>query len=306
MSDVAGQWYRVSDDTLDWHNQVAKVTGYIATRGYETSDELRYIADDKSAFKREHIAELERALEDLRAGRITVLVIRNTDRIDRSKDLGAILARVKSFGNGARIESVEEPWVGEMTGLPAELLTVVTQYTNNEYSRGISRKVTDAHASIRARGAWVGKIPFGYVTEGETGRKALIPGADAELAREVFQRIADGRSASSVAAWLDDVCPQVITKTGKRSPWRAKRVIEMVRNPTYKGRHATHAGYEALVSVKVWDGANAAMATRSARSYETGGRTATNGYSGAVYCAECGQVALPSPVQRGTVSPWHG
>jgi DNA invertase Pin-like site-specific DNA recombinase len=288
MTDIAGQWYRVSGDEQDEANQRAGVTGHIARHGYTLGRE--YITHALSASKGQHLALLDEAIEDMRAGRINVLVVRHTDRIDRMEGLGDILKRVKAAGG--RIESVTESWLEDFSSLPGKVMTSVTEFMNAEYTRKLSTNVKNAHDTIRARGAWVGSIPFGYQTEGETGRKFLTPHpVNGPLAAEVFQRMADGRTASSICAWLDTVAPQVIKKTGKASPWRAKRVIDMVKNPVYKGQHATHTGYEALVSPELWDAANAAMATRSYTlgTHETGGRRAVNGYSGAVYCA-CGEV----------------
>lgn len=282
---IAGQWYRVSsDEEQSIEGQRPGMRSYISGRGYTIGPE--YVTGDgtASAFKREQMAKLDEAIADMQAGRINVLVIRNTDRLDRTEELTDILKRVKAAGG--RVESMTESWLEDISGLPAKVLPGVTEWLNAEYSRKISYNVIQSHDVIKANGFWVGSVPFGYRSEGEKRRKMLVPdAAEAAVTLEVFERMSTGRSATSIAAWLDTAAPQTITKTGKPSPWRARRVIKMVSNPVYKGQHETHTGYEAIVTVELWNSANAA---RHARSYESGGRRIEHAYSGVVYCS-CGE-----------------
>lgn len=114
--DKAGRWLRASSDRQDELNQEQGIDAYIAARGYEPGK--TYTARDKSASKNEHLPLLREALADMAAGRISVLVVRNTDRIDRTENLGQILKLAEAAGG--RIESVTEPWLADLSGLGAK------------------------------------------------------------------------------------------------------------------------------------------------------------------------------------------
>jgi DNA invertase Pin-like site-specific DNA recombinase len=142
--------------------------------------------------------------------------------------------------------------------------------------------VRDKHAGtrelIRANGGAIGKAPFGYVVSGVKLRKTFtIDPVWGPVAREAFQRISEGHTATSVAIWLTEA-------TGNM--WRVKRVTEMIQRRTYLGERDGHE-FEPLVDQAVWDQANAALATRSFKQKDQGGRRAVHGYSGLIYC-ECG------------------
>ena len=146
--------------------------------------------------------------------------------------------------------------------------------------------VRDKHAStrtiIRANGGAIGLAPFGYTITGDKyARRFVIDSIEGPLAREAFRRIADGRTATSVAEWLSEVAPTA--RNGKPRTWRVKRVIDMIARRTYLGERDGFE-YEALVSVELFNSANAAQATRSC---STGGRRGVHAYSGVILC-ECG------------------
>ena len=139
--------------------------------------------------------------------------------------------------------------------------------------------VRDEHASIRevirANGAAIGKPPFGYRITGAKLHKTFeIDPVTGPLAKEAFQRIADGRTATSVAEYLTEA-------TGNL--WRVKRVTDTIKRTSYLGERDGHT-FTPLVTRTLWDSANAAL---SARSISTGGRRAVHGYSGVILCP-CG------------------
>lgn len=144
----------------------------------------------------------------------------------------------------------------------------------------IRDRYADAREIVSANGAAFGRPPFGYTTSGLKYHKSFVPHpVNAPLAREAFERVGMGRTATSTAIWLS-------AETGQ--PWRVKRVREMIQNRSYLGERDGHA-FEALISRELWDAANAAMSARSFGRPDRGGRRTVHMYSGLIYCP-CGAV----------------
>ena len=142
--------------------------------------------------------------------------------------------------------------------------------------------VRDKHAQtrelIKANGAAIGRAPFGYTIVGDKLHKTfVIDPVTGALAKEAFKRISEGHTATSVAIWLSEV-------TG--TMWRVKRVTDMISRRTYLGERDGHV-FEALVSEEMFNSANSALAARSFKHVDKGGRRAEHGYSGLIFC-ECG------------------
>src|SRR5215831_13261189 len=103
MSELAASWYRVSGDAQDEANQIKRVSGHIAGQYEDSGISYRVHAD--SAYKGEHVAELERAINEMAAGKYTVLVARHSDRVDREDRLNEWL--MLAAAAGGRIEFVD-------------------------------------------------------------------------------------------------------------------------------------------------------------------------------------------------------
>src|SRR5579875_3134260 len=81
MADKAGLWLRVSSGAQDEASQLPDVERWCEQHGYTVAE--RYVVHGKSAYKGRHDQYLNRALEDMKAGRIDVLVVWAADRIER-------------------------------------------------------------------------------------------------------------------------------------------------------------------------------------------------------------------------------
>lgn len=202
------------------------------------------------------------------------LYVTETDRLARMDDEGFHKIETWLYDHGKRLIT------GEDVQFPPRDDSDRYQWLGlKRRARTYWEDVRDKHASIRevikANGGAIGKPPFGYAIAGEKLHKTfVIDEVTGPLAKEAFQRIADGRTATSVAAWLTE-------ETGQM--WRVKRVVEMVKRTSYLGKRDGHT-FEALVTKELWDSANAAMA---GRSYATGGRRGVHAYSGVILCP-CG------------------
>jgi site-specific DNA recombinase len=286
--DKAGRWLRVSSDRQEELNQQQGIDAYIAARGYDPVK--TYIAHDKSASKNEHLPLLREALADMAARRIDVLVVRNTDRIDRTESLGQILKAAEA--SGGRIESVTEPWLADLSGLGGKVMTGVTEWINAEYSRKLSVNVRDAQARLRALGSYAhGEAPYGYeIAALDDGRKTLahVPG-EAEAVRLIFREAAQGLSLSRIAKALDAAG---IAAPGAKGAWPERTIGKIIQNPVYRGivsyKGKPYMTVEGIVTASEYLAANEALKARLRGPGRGGGRP-----SGALLKPVCGRCEAP-------------
>lgn len=213
------------------------------------------------------------------------LFVAETDRLARVDDRGWHYIEHWCYENRKRIvtgEGVHFPprddsdkyrWIGLKDGARRYLTSVKAKHA-------ATRQV------IQANGGIIGKPPYGYETAGPKLRKTFVPVlAEAEIVREVFTRAANGQPALRIAEWLTSIHGRTV---------RAKYVTDMISRETYLG-HRDGVEFEPIVTLDVWNAANASM---QARSIPTGGRRTVNGYSGVISC-ECGAPLYHHQSSRG-------
>jgi DNA invertase Pin-like site-specific DNA recombinase len=286
--DKAGRWLRASSDRQDELNQEQGIDAYIAARGYDPAK--TYVAHDKSASKNEHLPLLREALADMAAGRINVLVVRNTDRIDRTESLGQILKMAEA--SGGRIESVTEPWLADLSGLGGKVMTGVTEWINAEYSRKLSVNVKDAQARLRLLGSYAhGEAPFGYAVAAlEDGRKTLVHvEGEAEAVKMIFTLAAGGLSLRKIAKALDAAG---IAAPGGKGAWPERTIGKMLQNDVYRGivryRGTAYMTVPGIITASDFLAANQALKARLRGPGRGGGRP-----SGALLKPVCGRCGAP-------------
>jgi len=206
------------------------------------------------------------------------ILVSDTDRISRGDDEDFHYIESWCYRNGKSILVADGPQFPPREGPMGEsdrYQWIAQKRAARTYWESVRDKHADTHEVIRTNGAASGRPPFGYKIEGAKLRKRfVIDAVNGPIAREAFQRISDGRTISSVSAWLAE-------KTGQ--PWRVKRVADMIARTSYLGERDGHT-FEALIPKELWESANAALA---ARLHPRGGRKVVHAYSSLVYC-ECG------------------
>jgi site-specific DNA recombinase len=286
LADNCCKLVRVSSDAQDERNQDADTDRHIAAEGYHVAREVRL--HDKSAYKGEQEPALLEILDDIRAGRYTVVVVAHSSRIDRRDPDIAMLWTLQVRMAGGRVESVREPEYGK-SDLGGRLMTLLSQEANHKYSKDLSDNIKAAHNRSRANGAYVsGVAPFGYKIVGERYNKRLEHSEHAALMREVFARVTEGHSLGAVAQW-------VAGQTGRRV-WPAT-VMNWISNPAYKGfvckriqtKGTHHYGavvHECppIVTPAEWDAANSSLKSRSRKV--TARKSAM--LTGVLLCGNCG------------------
>ena len=211
-------------------------------------------------------------------GMYDAILISDTDRISRGTDEDFHYIEDWCYRTGKRIIVANGPQFPPREGPMGDsdrYQWIAQKRAARTYWESVRDKHADTRGLIKANGGAIGRPPFGYRIEGAKLRKTfVIDSVTGPLAREAFQRIANGRNITSVALWLTE-------KTG--FTWRLKRVTDMIKRRSYLGSRDGHE-FEALITEELWESANSAL---SARSTPRGGRRAVHGYSSVIYC-ECG------------------
>jgi site-specific DNA recombinase len=136
-----------------------------------------------------------------------------------------------------------------------------------------------------------GPVPFGFTVraDGFLAPSELMVTAlgitEADLVREIFQRVADGASTLDVTRWLNRECVAAtkrfwrkgVQQSREASPgllgWQPIRIWRMIRAPIYRGVRERRIGNGlisndlpfALVEAALWSAANAAIGSPARR-----------------------------------------
>jgi DNA invertase Pin-like site-specific DNA recombinase len=264
-------------DATDYERQDYRAKAWAESRGHAiVSTPADTVSSQTQPWKRKNLKPW--MTDPSKLGMYDAILVSDTDRLSRGTDEDFHYIEDWCYRNGKRIIVADGPQFPPREGPMGDsdrYQWIAQKRAARTYWESVRDKHADTRELIKANGGAIGRAPFGYRIEGVKLRKTfVIDSVTGPLAREAFQRIADGRTATSVAVWLTE-------KTGQN--WRVKRVIDMIKRRTYLGERDGHE-FEALVTEELWESANSAQA---ARGFATGGRRAVHGYSSVVFC-ECG------------------
>src|SRR4030081_3221606 len=192
---------------------------------------------------------LQRLLEDVRAGKIDIIVVYKVDRLTRS--LADFAKLVELFDqNAVTFVSVTQSF-NTTTSMGRLTLNVFLSFAQFE-REVIGERIRDKFTASRKRGMWMGGwAPLGYEVR---DRKLVVNEVDAKLVRSIFQRFLKVGSATTLAREL--IAENVRNKYGKRVD---KGILyKMLNNPVYIGV-AVHKGvsypgeHVGIIDRKVWD-----------------------------------------------------
>jgi Recombinase/Recombinase zinc beta ribbon domain len=119
-------------------------------------------------------------------------------------------------------------------------------------------RVVRATDALRRQNKFVGRIPWGYVTEGPKYDRRL---AATDLGREYIPQIYDmviaGKSLADICEWLDSLhlWQKRDPQTGELAdvPWWPTRLADLIRSPVYRGHYwMTRAERDPVTGTVVW------------------------------------------------------
>lgn len=199
-----------------------------------------------TTFERDAFEEL---MEDVRAGRIDCIVVKDFSRFGRDALDAVDLIDVIFPSLDVRFISILDDYDSENPACITDRVSnILKHFMNDYYAREISAKLVQAHKQSREKGEfWGAKPPYGYKRSPESS-KILIPD---EEEKKVVQKIFywyvfEDMSSYDIAKELNsqDVwSPQEsyeLREYGKRKRkekilWRADGIRTMIQNPVYIG-----------------------------------------------------------------------
>ena len=260
-------------------------------------------------------------LADATAGAFDEVLVYRLDRLGRS--LRTLLeAHGALEAAGVTIRSATEPFD---TGTPIGRFLFQLLGSLAELERStISERMNMGRDRVARAGKWTGgPVPFGYDLDADgclipSGR--LVDGTgltEAEIARSIIERIADGSSTVAECRRLNTLGVPTHRRYASGTTvtvgeiWLPSRINAMVRSTTYKGSHTLKSKggpiertVPALVDAATWDRAQAQLVRNRALST----RNAKHQYllRGLITCAACGVRYAGTINTRGKAGTWVG
>jgi DNA invertase Pin-like site-specific DNA recombinase len=179
---------------------------------------------------------LQRLLDDVRAGKIDVIVVYKVDRLTRSLADFAKLVELFDKHNVSFVSVTQH--FNTTTSMGRLTLNVLLSFA--QFEREVtSERIRDKIAASKRKGLWVGgMVPLGYDTKART---ITVNAAEAERVRTIFRRYLE---LSSLNLLMADLRQQGIVtklrtlKTGKSVggiPFTRGPLAHLLRNRFYVG-----------------------------------------------------------------------
>lgn len=220
-----GLYIRVSTDEQAKHGfslgeQRSDLERYAAAKGYIVYD---VYADEGSTARKSlgRRKELQRLLEDVKAGNIDIICFKCLDRWFRNiADYYKVQEVLDSCG--VDWECTQEEYNTTTTN-GRLMLNLKLTIAQNESDQTSDRIKYINQGKIRRHEEVTGKFPYGYTPE---NKKLKIIEAERPIVQFIFEQILSGSSTHSIAG-------KVLEEFG--IAMAAKRIWRILRNPTYKG-----------------------------------------------------------------------
>jgi hypothetical protein len=176
MATPAARFIRVSGDTQDERSQVADCDRAAEREGLEfVVPDFQLHAVSGSKGDKRHLSALDAAIQAIRAGLITVIVVAHSSRLSRLDPREAQMFRLQVGMAGGRIVSYDEPNLGR-DDIVGDIVTLLAERDNHEYSKTLSGHIRRKFRNeVDANNGFRGVAPTGYAIVGEKYRKQLIP-----------------------------------------------------------------------------------------------------------------------------------
>ena len=238
---------------------------------------------------------LQRLMEDIRAGRVDIVVVYKLDRLSRSLvNFGELQDFFEQYG--VSFVSVTQE-INTSTSSGRVMLNILMSFAQYEREQ-IAERVRDKVLAAKKRGKHCGGYPvLGYDVD-PASKKLMINPREAETVRFVFKRYLECGSAKEVAVELERMgCRGKVwtTKNGVHHDGQKinnHMIYRMLKSPLYVGRvphrDTSYPGeHEAIVDGETWRKAQellAANLTHDAKRKSV----KLQPFAGLVQCGHCG------------------
>ncbi len=202
---------------------------------------------------------LKRLFDDIKAGKIDMIVVYKIDRLTRSlTDFSKMVELFDEYHVSFVSVTQNFNTYDSMGRLTLNILLSFAQF-----EREVSgERIRDKIAASKKKGMWMGgPLPLGYDIE---DKKLVINPQEAALVRTLFEKYAICKSPQYLADWLNEQGYRTkakTTKTGKvvgGKPFERAHLYRIFDNKIYLGKifykGETYDGqHEAIISQELWD-----------------------------------------------------
>ena len=211
---------------------------------------------------------LERLLDDIRAGKIDIVVTYKIDRLSRSlRDFHRLWEIMTAHG----VEFVAVTQQFNTTDAMGRLmLNILLSFAEFDRELDVER-ARDKMIASKKKGLWMhGVPPLGY---GLQNRRLVVDPTEASLVRWIFEQVAEGVPTAQLVATLrarGATSKNWTTRKGRKIEGKAidkSLLYKMLANRTYLGelRHGAQwfpNAHEPIIDAKLWDRVQAATVSR--------------------------------------------
>jgi DNA invertase Pin-like site-specific DNA recombinase len=237
---------------------------------------------------------LKRLVDDIKAGKVQMVVVYKIDRLSRSLSDFAILAKIFEE-HGASFTSVTEQF-STASALGRLHLNIILSFA--QFERENSReRILDKVAASKKKGLWMGGVPpLGYDVQ---NRKLVVNEPEARIVKWIFQRYLEEHSARQILMELNKQGIKTKTYTTQKGtlhegrPFVAKGIYDTLQNHLYVGEvHHKGAYYPGehtpIIDRETWDAAQKAFALpEKMKGGRKPGEKSPSLLSGLIYCRCC-------------------
>ena len=297
-------------------NQKQMLEDYAQKNGFTNT---RHFIDDGvtgTVFNRPGLNEM---LEEIRAGKIGTVIIKDQSRIGRDVVEVGLLKRTFEENN-VRFIAAED---GLDTARGFDIMSILRDVINEFYVADTSRKIKAVFKSRMENGQRCsGSFPYGYLPDPERKGEWVVDEEAAAVVRRIYQMVIDGHGVNSIAktlraeqvpipsehwtrmgvpvravryadpyAWSDTTVGYIL----KRQEYMGRKVLGKTVSESYKSKkHRRTApeeqfvfegGVPNIVDEETWH--NAQRLRKTVRRAPKGKRE-PHRLTGLLYCADCG------------------
>lgn len=291
MAELAGKWLRVSTRAQDETNQEPDLDQWIADHGYVLGKcgpdgDGTYVLHGKSAYKGKQDAMLQQVIADMRAGKVSVLVVWQSSRIERRGAYNAFDLARRVRDAGGRIEYVKDAYLNEANDMSDVMLALAATKDRQE-SKDKSERVIAGHVRTRAAGGFIGRAPFGWDVAGSDRyhKKLTVNPRESAIVRQIVSDYLGGKSLAEICVYLRE--NGITSKTG--AEWTTSTLGQYLHRPTLYGSRTGKNGVESvepLIDFTAWQAVKDRLASRRRN---TGGHGTPGLLSGVLHCGACGR-----------------
>jgi site-specific DNA recombinase len=253
--------------------QRERLEAYVVAKYGKTADYDFFVDDGYSGGSLER-PEMQRMIEAVEEGNITDVIVYKLDRLSRSQKDTLYLIEDVFLAHNVAFSSLQESF-DTSTPFGRAVVGILSVFAQLERENIYERTRSGMRKRVEA-GYWPGGggTPFGYDYDSGTG--ILIPNADAEKVKNIFELYVQGVGMQAIANMMDLDYETLIHQILTRKTYLGKIVYNGVE---YQGMH------EPLVSEELFGRVQSLLRDRNKRKPNLNPKYILTGLC---YCGKCG------------------